>query len=169
MHRLLMFLFGGLSLALGLWVSSLYFRSDFPPPEPLLVGLDGVAHPLSEWSGKVRIVNFWASWCQPCRQEMKDFVDLQDRWTPLGIQFVGVALDDPENVRRYLLSNPVNYPILLGDDAAPEWAARLGNELEALPFTVIFDAKGRRVHSRMGLIRPAEIESVLKNMGVLQP
>jgi len=83
-------------------------------PEPLLVDLAGHSHHLSEWKGKVLVVNFWASWCKPCRDEMKEFSKLQSTWEAQGLQFVGIAIDDPANVRAYLKDNPVSYPIWVG-------------------------------------------------------
>jgi thiol-disulfide isomerase/thioredoxin len=122
-------------------------------PEPTLVDLDGKAHKLAEWSGKVLVLNFWATWCPPCREEMPAFVALQQELGGQGLQFVGVAIDDPIEVRAYLDRHPVNYPILVGDADVPAWADSLGNQLSALPFSVVFDREGRLAHAHTGLFR----------------
>lgn len=154
------------SLGSGVWLSARVNRPPESIPEPLLIDLQGFAHSLSEWQGKVLIVNFWATWCEPCREEMRTFSDMQAQHAARGIQFVGVALDDAEAVRDYLRLRPVNYPILLGDAAVTRWSDQLGNDLQALPFTVIFDRSGVPQHRRIGLFKAQELHKVLGEMGV---
>ena len=126
-------------------------------PEPTLVDLKGEAHRLAEWRGKVLVLNFWATWCAPCREEMPEFDALQKELGDKGLQFVGVAIDDPAVVRGYLAKYPVNYPILVGDAGVPEWADSLGNELSVLPFSVVFDREGRISDAHTGLFRRQEL------------
>ena len=128
-----------------------------PVPEPRLVGLDGRAHPLAEWRGKVVVVNFWATWCPPCREEMPAFVALQQELSAKGLQFVGIAIDDPVEVQAYLRRHPVNYPVLVGDASVPAWADNLGNRLSALPFSVVLDRDGRQVHAQTGIFRREQV------------
>lgn len=132
-----------------------YRATHQPPPaalpEPLLVDLEGRSEHLSDWKGKVVVVNFWATWCQPCREEMKGFSKLQDTLGAQGLQFIGIAIDDPATVRAYLQDYPVNYPIWVGGQEVPAWADSLGNDLSALPFTVILDRNGIQRHARVGL------------------
>ena len=136
------------------WVSA-------PPavvlPEPTMVDLNGEAHRLADWRGKVLVLNFWATWCSPCREEMPEFDALQKELGGKGLQFVGVAIDDPAVVRGYLAKYPVNYPILVGDAGVPEWADSLGNELSVLPFSVVFDREGRISDVHTGLFRRQEL------------
>ncbi|MDD1649689.1 MAG: TlpA family protein disulfide reductase [Methylococcaceae bacterium] len=146
------------ALGAGILTQRLFFV-EAPPPlaEPMLVDLEGRSHALAEWRGKVVVLNFWATWCPPCREEMPAFVALQQELGYKGLQFVGVAIDDPGEVRSYLAKHPVNYPILVGDAGVPAWADSLGNQLSALPFSVVFDRDGRKVHAQTGLFRRAEV------------
>lgn len=151
-----------MSLAAGMAARYSWLPNDVPMiPEPQLVDLQGKAHALSEWRGKVLILNFWAVWCAPCREEMPEFVKLQTDLQEQGIQFVGVAVDDPGQVQAYLRQYPVNYPILLTEDEAAAWAERLGDTMAALPFSVVFDRQGRQVYSRIGTFRREQVLEVV--------
>ncbi len=133
-----------------------------PIAEPVLRDLDGRTHTLAEWRGKVVVLNFWATWCPPCRAEMPEFVRLQYELGGQGLQFVGVAIDEPEAVREFLQENPVNYPILIGDEQAPAWADSLGNRLKGLPFSVVFDPAGQATHSQTGIFRRQQVLEAIK-------
>lgn len=131
-------------------------------PEPVLVDLEGKSHSLKDWRGKVLVVNFWATWCAPCREEIPMFVGVQDELGARGVQFVGVAIDDPAAVRTYLEKLSVNYPMLIGGSDVPAWADSLGNEISALPFTVIFDAQGKKVFAHVGALKKEPLLETLK-------
>jgi thiol-disulfide isomerase/thioredoxin len=126
-------------------------------PEPTLVDLEGGAHALAEWRGKILVLNFWATWCPPCREEMPEFDALQKELGDKGLQFVGIAIDDPAIVRDFLARHPVSYPVLVGNASVPDWADSLGNELSALPFSVVFDRDGRKVYAHTGVFRRQEL------------
>ncbi len=110
------------------------------------------------WTGKVVVLNFWATWCPPCLREMPLFAEAQERYAASGLQTVGIAIDEAEDVKTFLAEHPVNYPILLGDTNAIEMSRRLGNRLQGLPFTVIFDRAGKRVHAQAGEITSAALD-----------
>ena len=114
-----------------------------------LTDLDGHAQPLPAPQGRRVLVNVWASWCGPCRDEMP----LLDRFAQAqgtgGIAVVGIAQDDAASVRGYLRQVPTAYPILL-DDAQGNAGVRLGNRLGALPYSVLIDAKGRLLRRKYG-------------------
>jgi peroxiredoxin len=130
-------------------------RIDFSLPD-----LKGDARRLSEWDGKVLVVNFWATWCPPCRKEIPDFVKLQTEYATQGVQFVGVAMDRVEDVRDFIRHVPMNYPVLIGDEEG-DISRRYGNKFAALPYTVIIDRAGRVVLTRRGLLPPAEVKATL--------
>lgn len=117
---------------------------------PLLRTLDGKPQLLTHWKGKMLVINFWASWCLPCREEMPVFSNVQQEWGKRNLQFVGIAIDDPEEVISFLNETPVNYPILLGDDTLIDWAGKLGNTAGVLPFSVLVDSQGKIVSTRLG-------------------
>jgi len=129
------------------------------PERVNLRDLDGNPRDFAEWKGKVVVLNFWASWCLPCREEMPEFVRLQTELGEKGVQFIGVALDESEAVQAFLKETPVNYPILLGDESAVAWAERLGNRLNVLPFSAVFDRDGRPVDAHTG---PFSREQLIK-------
>ncbi len=103
----------------------------------------GLEHPLGQWKGKVLVVNFWATWCVPCREEMPQFVKAQREFGDRGLQFVGIAIDQPDKVDAFAAEIGLNYPALIGGLGAMELSKTLGNGIGALPFTVIVDRSGR--------------------------
>jgi len=127
---------------------------EFPDPE-------GKSHRLDEWKGKVLIVNFWATWCPPCLKEMPEFVKLQDELGRKGVQFVGIAIDDEESVANFLASAPVNYPILIGQDGGADWAAELGNRMNILPFSAVFDRSGKLVQVQAGPFNRDDVQKAV--------
>src|SRR5690348_27336 len=116
----------------------------------VLPDLHGQQQALAQWRGKVLVVNFWATWCAPCREEMPEFVAVQARDGPKGVQFVGIAVDDPDKVRTFAQDIGLNYPTLIGGYGAIELSRTLGNDLAALPFTIVLDRQGRVVHTQLG-------------------
>lgn len=117
--------------------------------------------PLKQWLGKVAVVNFWAPWCPPCRDEIPGFIRLQARLGGQGLQMVGVALDEADKVRAYADESGINYPILLGDMRAVELGQAAGNRLGGLPYTVVFDRQGRAVATLTGAVAEARLEALV--------
>ena len=111
-------------------------------PAFTLPDLANVMHSSDEWQGKVVVLNFWATWCPPCRQETPTFVQLQEQYAARGLQFVGVAIDDRQNVRDFMDTYGINYPMLIGENNAINIAKLYGNNFGALPYTVIIDRQG---------------------------
>ena len=104
--------------------------------------LQGNVRSSDEWKEKVVVLNFWASWCPPCRKETPDFIELQDKHKG-QVQFVGIAIDDQQPVQEFAQKFGINYPTLLGDVSAVELSRQLGNRFSGLPFTAIFDREGK--------------------------
>ena len=142
------------------------------PPDPVAVGeivlgasfagLDDRPQALAQWRGKVLVVNFWATWCAPCREEIPGFIKFQDQYGPRGVQFVGLAIDGKERVGPYAREIGINYPVLLGGLQSMDFARQVGNSRGVLPFTVVIDRKGRVVTTEIGILRPEKLENLLK-------
>jgi len=118
---------------------------DFSLPDT-----QGVQHHISEWQGKILIINFWATWCPPCLKEIPEFINLQTELSTSNVQFIGIAIEDLEPVQQYLAKTPVNYPILIGGDAAISLSRQLGNIVNAVPFTLIVNPQGQVIHRHPG-------------------
>lgn len=127
-----------------------------------LESMNGGKQPLGAWKGKVLVVNFWATWCAPCRKEIPEFIRMQERLGPQGLQFVGIAIDEKDKVAPYMREVGVNYPVLVGELDAVEMSRSLGNDLGALPFTVVVDRSGKVVHTVLGATSEARLEPILK-------
>jgi thiol-disulfide isomerase/thioredoxin len=121
--------------------------------------LDGQTHSLNEWHGKIIVVNFWATWCPPCRKEIPEFVELQENYGPKGLQFVGIALEENESVAAYLTTLKTNYPMLIGGDQAMALAQKMGNIAGILPFSLVFNRNGQLIHRQAG---PFSKEDLIK-------
>jgi thiol-disulfide isomerase/thioredoxin len=114
-----------------------------PAPDFVLKDLDGQPHRLSEFRGKLLLVNFWATWCGPCLKEMPLLVRAQEQYGKLGFQVIGPALDEADAVRAMAKKIGVNYPIMVGDDDIVAAMDTLGDKLGALPFSVLVARDGR--------------------------
>jgi thiol-disulfide isomerase/thioredoxin len=131
---------------------TVYSASGQMLPDVSLPDIDGKKRSLRQWQGQKVLVNFWATWCAPCRKEMPDLVRWQTELKGNGLQVIGVALDDAGNVRRYLTGNPVNYPILLAPEVGALLGAELGNRMGVLPFTVFVGRDGVVEFTHTGLV-----------------
>ena len=124
--------------------------------------LEGRERALGEWKGQVLIVNFWATWCAPCREEIPLFVAMEDKYGARGLRIVGLAIDRPEPVRAFAREFGVNYPLLIVGFEAVEIMRPLGNAAGALPFSVIYDRNGQAVLAKLGAFHADELESRLR-------
>ena len=122
-----------------------------PRPEFTLPDLNGTHRAIKEWDGKVVAVNFWATWCGPCKEEIPQFNALQKKYGPRGMQFIGVAMDDRGSVKTYMKSNTIAYPVLVdGEDAAAQLAIRYGDDQGVVPYTAFIDRQGRIAFLQFG-------------------
>ena len=124
----------------------------------------GQATPIAEWKGKILIVNFWATWCSPCRKEMPAFSRLHAKLAEKGVQFVGIGIDSPSAIKEFAFQTPVSYPLLVSGSEGLDLIRALGNQVAALPYTVVLDRKGKAVFSRLGLVDEAELEKLLDRL-----
>lgn len=129
--------------------------------------LDGSERRLSDWDGEARLVNFWATWCAPCRREIPLLKQLQTDKPEKQLQIIGVAVDYMEDVRAYAEDAAFNYPILVGQEEAIEVAEASGVEFIGLPFTMIIAPDGTLVGTHMGEIMQPHVDrivAVMKNL-----
>ena len=162
--------------AVGMWAGSRWDRSssaaisggiDAAParltigdalPNISLPDRDGRLRALSEWRGRPLLVNFWASWCLPCIEEMP-LLDSFAQETDNGVQVVGIALDEVAAVQRFLEATPVAYPILLDRVGPNDASVRLGNARGLLPYSVLVDASGHVRAQKLGPFRGDELKA----------
>ena len=160
------------ALAAGAWMA----QTRYAPQSPAAPAVDalwqrgfpdaqGRHQALSQWRGQVIVLNFWASWCAPCREEMPDFVALRTQYQPRGVEFIGIAIDNSANVTQFLQQMTVNYPILIGEGAAHSLVRQLGNPSGALPYTIVLDRDGKVVLSHLGRLPRATLETTLRKIG----
>ena len=125
--------------------------------------LDGRQRSGDEFGDRVLVLNFWATWCPPCRKETPEFVALQKDFGD-KVQFLGIAIDDEDKVREFAEDYAVNYPLLLGDVDAIAIARRLGNRYEGLPFTVVIAPGGEVVMRHTGGLERDRLEPLLRDL-----
>jgi thiol-disulfide isomerase/thioredoxin len=127
-----------------------------------LTDLEGQPQPLARWRGQVLVVNFWATWCLPCREEIPLFVKYQDKYRAQGLQFIGIAIDRRDSAQAFAREFGMNYPILLGGIDTVEISRQAGNRIGALPFTLIIDRNGTIAAAHLGGLKEVKLESMIK-------
>jgi len=182
MLRKLLLVFTGLALAFIAGLAGFYLSKSSgtappvaasPPPPPVgeligssrpafrLTDVAGRERSISEWDGKVLAINFWATWCPPCIKEIPEFVELQQRYGDEGLQFIGIALQRPEEVTDFMREKAMNYPVLAGEMDVIRIAEAYGNDIGALPYTVIIDRRGRVHFTRKGPLPGKDAEAII--------
>lgn len=119
---------------------------------------------IKEWDGKIILLNFWATWCPPCRKEMPAFIELQKKYGSKGFQVIGVALDEISQVNVFANEIGVNYPLLVGSLNAAEISRAYGNSGGQLPYTVFINRKGELVAVKRGEISKQQTEKVIRKL-----
>jgi len=132
-------------------------------PDFTLSDIDGLPRNVDEWNGKVLVVNFWADNCRPCRREIPSFIRMQRDLAGRGVQFVGIAINERDAVRKFAdeMGVEFNYPVLAGPDDAIEVAQQYGNEVGILPYTVVIDRSGLISQVQFGEVREEELQGML--------
>ncbi len=135
--------------------ASVVYAASFPD-------LSGKQQSLAQWSNKLLVINFWASWCGPCLDELPIFVKMQEKYSARGLQVIGIAADSPANVGNFAKKLNVNYPVLPDEARAIEFSKRAGNRLGLLPYTIIIAPDGDILHTRLGVVSETEIERIIQ-------
>lgn len=125
--------------------------------------LDGQPSALSRLRGKVAVVNFWATWCPPCRKEIPDLVEAHGKYQGSGVEILGIAVEDGvELVKEFARVYEITYPLVTGKDKGIELMQLLGNGSAGLPYTLVLDGRGKVVDSRRGQMSAARLEKALQ-------
>jgi len=132
---------------------------DFALPD-----LDGRERWLSEWQGKIVVLNFWATWCGPCKEEMPLLLAAHRRYQDQGVRVVGVAIDTRDAVASFAKELRIDYPLLIGDEAGLSVMSRFGNPRGALPYTVIIKRDGTIAAKKLGAYHGNELQTLLDSL-----
>lgn len=122
----------------------------------------GAHQALQQWQGKVLVLNFWATWCPPCREEMPGFSRVQTKFGPRGVQVVGLSIDTLNNVLQFQNDAPVSYPLLIGTMDLLDRSAAWGNSAQAMPFTAFFGRDGQLASVHLGQMSEQALEDQLQ-------
>ena len=126
-----------------------------------LADRDGKMRSLQDWTGKSLIVNFWATWCAPCRREIPLLEKIQVEYGPEGFQVIGIAADYRDKVIAYADEIGLKYPLLIGEQEALDAATAFGIEAVGFPFTIFADRQGRIVAAHVGELTEPEARVIL--------
>ncbi len=172
-----MLIFG--TALLALMAGALFYAARIPvaapqPAEPPARTLEVVTHPaftlpdidgterdFAEWDGRHRLLNFWATWCAPCRREIPLLKSFQDEHGDAGFQILGIAVDFPEEVTRYAQEAEFNYPVLVGQQEAMAVAESSGIEFIGMPFTMFVTRDGEYVGAYIGELHQSHLDDVV--------
>lgn len=156
---------GALAAALGAGLAWQRFALDEPDPadfwQQSFATPEGGNIRAADLRGRPLLVNFWATWCPPCIEELPLLSRTYDKKKADGWQMIGLAIDQPDLVQRFLGRTPVSFPVALAGAGGVSLAKSLGNSAGGLPFTVIFDAQGKIRARKLGQVKPAELTAWL--------
>lgn len=167
-----LFIFIGLLFA----AIGMYFGVQKLAPEPAqasaverllaqtLPDAHGVPHPLSKWRGQPMIVNFWATWCAPCVDEMPELSALQAEIAPRGIQLLGIGIDSADNIAKFAAKYKISYPLFAAGVSAIELARAFGNQAGGLPYTVLIGRDGQVKKTYLGRLKIDQLRADLSLM-----
>jgi cytochrome c biogenesis protein CcmG/thiol:disulfide interchange protein DsbE len=160
MKKLLPILLAAPLLAAGLVLAPNASAADKAPDYALKAASDGKVQKLADLKGKVVLLDFWATWCPPCREEIPDFVSLQKQYGKQGLQVVGISVDKggTEGVVKFMDENKINYPILMSEGATE----KAYGGIRAIPTTFLIDRKGNIVKKYIGGTSKETFEKDLK-------
>ena len=121
----------------------------------------GRGQPLGQFQGKTLVLNFWATWCAPCREEMPAFNRVAARWRDRGVAVVGISDESPEAIEAFGRKLGIGYPLWSGGETAGELSRRLGNHMAVLPFTALIDASGQVRAAKVGAYTERELDDAI--------
>ena len=126
-----------------------------------LPDLESRPQAFSQWKTKTLVINYWATWCEPCREEIPALTRMQAKYSSKSVQIVGIALDSPDKVQAFAKSYGINYPLFIGGMGMMDLMHAQGNDIGALPFTVIVSPGGVRARTHLGALSEPQMESLI--------
>lgn len=126
-----------------------------------LPDLQGENQTVSQWMGNVIVVNFWATWCTPCQEEIPEFIETQEKFRDQGLVFVGIAIDQADKVKMFSQDFGINYPVLVGSLNTWSLLEAAGNRQSALPYTVVINRSGEIVETYLGRVNQKKLEKTV--------
>lgn len=126
-----------------------------------LTDLNGKVQALSQWQGKTLVVNYWATWCPPCREEIPALKKIHRKYESNGVEVVGIALDNVAKVREYAAELSIDYTLLIAGAETLTLSKELGNQAGVLPYTVVLDRTGKVAYTHGGALTEAALDAVL--------
>jgi len=142
--------------------SAAFYAASFPDS-------NGKVQSLDQWRGEILVVNFWATWCPPCREEMPELSKLHEHYQGKGVVVLGIAAEDVAKISEFIKETQVSYPLLAGDMEAMNLGNALGNNKGVLPYTVILDRNGNVAKTFFGQVNHGMLEEALLPLLLQQP
>lgn len=161
------FLFGSMAIAFAL-IGAYFSFQRLKPTVPqqsaatflftqTLPDTHGTPQILSQWKGKILLVNFWATWCPPCVEEMPELVALQKEMGARNVQIIGIGIDSAANITEFSIKHKIDYPLYIAGMNGTELSKRFGNQAGVLPYTVLIDADGQTKKTYLGRLKMEQL------------
>jgi len=145
-------------------------RASSGPVETLLAQQmttpDGTVQSLSQWKNRKIVVNFWATWCAPCVEEMPALSAMQQALTPNTVQIIGIGIDTPANIKAFTARHGISYPIFVAGIAGTELMRQFGNKAGGLPYSVLIDGNGKIIRTYIGKL---DMNALQRDITALPP
>lgn len=159
---------GLIALVIGVWAARAHYTPDgrqtYAPDQLWAMQLPdsyGKPQSLVQWRGKMLVLNFWATWCAPCREEIPDLLATRSEYASKNLEIVGIAIDQAQSVKEYMHDMRIAYPVLIGEGGALTLARALGNPSGALPYTVVISPEGRVLMRHLGRLPKPKLQAIL--------
>jgi len=125
------------------------------------VDIGGKPQTLAQWKGKVLVVNFWATWCAPCREEIPVLMNAEKKYAAKAVKLVGIGIDSAAKIEEFAAALSMNYALLIGSMEALDLTNKLGNRAGVLPYTVVLDRSGKVAYTHAGALTEGALDAAL--------